>query len=148
MNEVDKVNIDTTETVVTESPGVSLWLAIAMSFLASILMVLFYHIMVVRDRPSLTIGLVDLQTIMREIEDEARKSMVDNENATDEQRSKAASIYETRMKTLQTAINEVGKNCQCTLMIKAAFLNNENNKDHGIKEYTSDVRKMIGLGDK
>ena len=148
MNEIEKLSKDTHNENSSDVPGVSLWLAIVMSFLASILIVSFYHFMVVRGKPSLTIGLVDLQAIMREIEEEARKSMVDNENATDEQRSKAASIYESRMKNLQTAITEVGKNCQCTLMIKAAFLNNETNKEHGITEYTSDVRKLIGLGEK
>ena len=84
MNEIEKLSKDTHNENSSDVPGVSLWLAIVMSFLASILIVSFYHFMVVRGKPSLTIGLVDLQAIMREIEEEARKSMVDNENATDE----------------------------------------------------------------
>ena len=71
--------------------------------------------------------------------------MVNKPDATEAERSAAAQSYESKMKALQTVVSQVGDDCKCVLIIKAALLNNKNNDSNHIVDYTGTVRQKIGL---
>ena len=124
-------------------PGVGIGMAIAMSFLAALATTAFYHFTFNTARSQLAV--VDIQSISSEIEAEARNIMVNKPDATEAERSAAAQSYESKMKALQTVVSQVGDDCKCVLIIKAALLNNKNNDSNHIVDYTPTVRQKIGL---
>lgn len=125
------------------APGVGIGMAIAMSFLAALATTAFYHFTFNTARSQLAV--VDIQLISSEIEAEARNIMVNKPDATEAERSAAAQSYESKMKALQTVVSQVGDDCKCVLIIKAALLNNKNNDSNHIVDYTGTVRQKIGL---
>ena len=143
-------SIETTEnsgqsaTSVTEVMGVSLFMAIFMSFLAGIICVVFYHF-TIAPKSAKKLAVIDVQAISSGLENEARRVLVENLNATDADREAAAKEFEKQMKDLQSIVTQVGSECDCTLLIKAALLNNSNNKTNGIMDYTAEVREKLGM---
>lgn len=138
--------VTTEDTKNSEVVGVSLWMAILMSFLAAIMSIAFYHF-VIAPKPPKKLAVIDVQAISSTLENDARKSLVENLEATDADREAAAKAFEAKMKTLQSIVTQVGAECDCTLLIKAALLNNSSNKSNGIVDYTSEVREKLGLTD-
>ncbi len=129
-----------------EVVGVSLLMAILMSFLAAIISIAFYHFFLTI-KPPKKLAVIDVQAISSSLENEARQSLVENLNATDADREAAAKAFEDKMKTLQSIVTQVGTECDCTLLIKAALLNNSSNSANGISDYTIHVREKLGLMD-
>lgn len=125
------------------APGVGIGMAIAMSFLAALATTALYHFTFNMAKSQLAV--VDIQSISSEIEAEARNIMVNKPDATEAERSTAAQTYENKMKALQTVVSQVGDDCKCVLIIKAALLNNKNNDSNHIVDYTPTVRQKIGL---
>ena len=125
------------------SLGVGIGMAIGMSFLAALATTAFYHFTFNTAKSPLAV--VDIQSISSEIEAEARNIMVNKPDATEAERSAAAQSYESKMKALQTVVSQVGDDCKCVLIIKAALLNNKNNDSNHIVDYTGTVRQKIGL---
>lgn len=91
------------------------------------------------------LAVIDIQTISAELEEEARSVLVNKTDATDEERKAAAEAYEGKMRNLQSIVNELGDKCKCTIIIKAAILNNKNNQQNDIVDYSNEVREKIGL---
>lgn len=92
-------------------------------------------------------AVVDIQKLTASFENEARRAIVENLDATDADREAAAARYESRMMGLQKAIKTVGDECDCVLLVKAVSLNNEagrltdlTKKVHGLVE--GDMQEM------
>jgi len=129
----------------TEYVGISLFMAILMSLISVVIGLIFYHFTLAPKEQKLAV--IDLQSINAILENEARKTIVDNVNATDADRASAAALYESKMKSLQATLNQIGNDCGCVLIVKAAILNNSNNKKNNIVDYTSEAREKLGLGE-
>ena len=128
-----------------ESVGVSLLMAILMSLLSVVIGLAFYHFTLAPKEQKFSV--IDLQSINATLENEARKTIVDNVNATEADRNSAAILYESKMKALQATLNQIGNECSCVLVVKAAILNNSNNKRNNIVDYTAEAREKLGLND-
>ena len=143
LNENQKIEDQKVPIGLDSNPGVGVGLAIAMSFIAALATTAFYHFTF--NPAKFKFAVVDIQSISNEIETEARNIMVNKPDATEAERNAAAQSYETKMKTLQTVVNQVGDECNCVLVIKAAVLNNKNNDSNHIVDYTATVKQKMGL---
>lgn len=123
-----------------EKVGIGLVPAVALSMFVSGALMAFYHFYVA-PKP-VQFALMDVQKLSSSIENEARQSIVNNLEATPEQRAVAAATYEGKMRALQDVINKIGKDCDCVLVVKAAALNTSNNK---LMDYTASAEKLLGL---
>ena len=126
----------------TEKVGVSLLMAISMSFLAALICLVFYHF-ILAPKP-IKLGLLDVQSLSTSLENQARQAIVENINATDAEREAAANVFESKMKTLQGIITQIGNDCQCVLLVKAAALNSRNTS-LPMMDYTNVAREQLGI---
>ena len=124
-----------------ENLGIGLYMAIAMSFLAAIICVVLYHFLF--NKSSMKLAVVDVQSISVELEAKARNTIINTPDISEEQKKAAMAEYETGMKSLQSSILKTGQECGCTLLIKAAVLNNEQNSQNHIADLTSVVKQKM-----
>ena len=123
-----------------EKVGIGVVPAVLLTLFTSIASVAIYHQFIV-PKP-VKFGLLDVQKISSNIENEARATIVNNLNATDADRENAAKRYESKLLSLQEAINKIGSDCNCVLIVKAAALNAKGGK---LTDYTADAEKMLGF---
>lgn len=139
---LDKEKIDVEVVDEKEKAGVSLVMAIVMSFLASVICLGFYHFVTAK-KPT-QFAMVDVQSITSAFENQARATIVDNVNATDADREVAANEFEAKMRSLQSVIAKVGVECDCVLLVKAAVLNAKNSTI-ALKDYTPIIAEQMGV---
>lgn len=131
---------DDATTEVKEKVGISLIGAIALNCLLIGAAVFAYHRFIV-PKP-VSIGLIDVQKIVSVLENQTRKVIVDNLNATDAERNAAAYAFEQKMMTLQKVIKDISNKCNCNLVVKAALLNASSGK---AIDYTEEAMNLMGL---
>lgn len=129
-------SIETTQ----EKVGISFVWAVVLSLLVGAALLSMYHFLVA-PKP-IQFALLDVQKLSSSIENEARQAIVNNLDATPEQRASAAATYENKLRALQDVINKIGKECDCVLLVKAAALNTNANK---LRDYTPSAEKLLGL---
>lgn len=123
-----------------EKVGIGFVAAVALSMLITGVSMAMYHYFLA-PKP-VEFALLDVQKLSSSIENEARQSIVNNLEATPEQRATAAATYENKLRSLQEVINKIGKDCDCVLFVKAAALNTNSKK---LLDYTATAEKMLGL---
>lgn len=125
-------------------PGLGLIPTILLGFATAASCLAAYHF-AFGAKQNTKFAVIDIQTISSELESEARKVIVDKVDATEDERKTAAASYEAKMRNLQGVLNQIGEECKCVLIIKAAVLNNKSNEKNHIVDYTNTARQKIGL---
>ena len=122
-----------------EKVGISLLSAILLNFVLIGTTVFAYH-RFIAPKPVST-GVVDVQKIVTILENQTRQVLVEKVDATDSERNAAAYAFEQRMVSLQKVIKDIGAQCNCNLIVKAAVLNSGSGK---VTDYTEQALSQLG----